>query len=146
MKHKAILALTALLVVALAVIGCKESSPRVPAETTADMAKLVHEGMTLDQVYALMSIQLKNTTTLYPAKSIEKELSGSWKLTSVEGGLSTEDEAEYHVLVFTPETAEADYYMVFFHNDAVIGADWFEPSVASKLLELLEGTLKLPEE
>jgi hypothetical protein len=141
MKSKVLIGLLVLLIACLSLTGCKERIPVPPVDRATDIAKLVEEGMTLDQVYGLMNLQLKNSTTLYQAQTIQKQLSGSWKIGSVEGGLTEESEAPYGVLIFTPDVAGEDVYMIFFQNAAVIGSDWFAPNAADSIQNLLEGSL-----
>lgn len=140
MKRKVLLSLLILLVMCLSLVGCKERIPVPPVDTAKDMAKLAEEGMTLDQVNGLMSTQLKNTTTLHGAQKLEQQLSGAWKFGSVEGGLPEGSDAPYQVLIFPPDEAGEDCYMVFFQNKTVIGSDWFSPSYADKIIDHLEST------
>lgn len=141
MKRKVLLCLLILSVMCLSLVGCKERIPVPPVDTAKDVAKLAEEGMTLDQVNGLMSAQLKNTTTLHGAKKLEQQLSGAWKFGSVEGGLPEGSDAPYQVLIFPPDKAGEDCYMVFFQNKSVIGSDWFAAKTADTIKDLLEGTL-----
>jgi len=141
MKIKVLVGLLALLIVCLSLIGCKERIPVPPVDTAQDIAKLVEEGMTLDRVYELMSTRLKNATVLYRAQKLERRISGSWKVGSVEGGIPEDSDTPYNVLIFAPDTVDADCYMIFLENESVIGADWFSPAAANTIQSLLEGTV-----
>jgi len=141
MKLKGLLGLLVLLIVCLSLIGCLERTPVPPVATAEDTAKLVEEGMTLDEVYDLMMHQLKDRTFLYRAQKLERRISGAWKVGAVEGGIPEGSDTPYNVLIFSPDTVDADCYMIFFENETVIGADWFSPTAADTMQDLLEGTL-----
>lgn len=140
MKLKGLLGLLALLIVCLSLIGCKERIPVPPVDTAQDIAKLVEEGMTLDQVYELMSTRLRNAALLYPAQKLERRISGAWRVGAIEGGMPEDSDTPYNVLIFPRDTIDADSYMIFLENETVIGADWFSPTAANNIQNLLEGT------
>lgn len=141
MKFKVMIGLLVLLIACLSVTGCKERTPVPPVDTARDVAKLVVEGMSLDQVYGLMDTQFKNTTMLYPAQKLEKQFSGSWKIGSVEGGLTEDSDAPYQVMLFIPDKEGDDCFMIFFQDETVIDSDWFAASAADTIKDLLEGSL-----
>ncbi len=140
MKHKMMLVSLALLIMGLSLGGCG-GTPVPPVDTAKNLAKLIEKEMTLNQVYDLMSIELRDTTTLYPARNIKQKADGNWVFTSKEGGFAEDEKATFHVLVFTPDPVGADYYMVFFENESVIEDDWFIYSSAVIIKKILEGTL-----
>ena len=140
MKHKTMLVSLVLLIMGLSLVGCG-GTPVPPVDTAKNLEKLIEKDMTLNQVYDLMSIKLRDTTTLYPARSIEQKADGNWVFTSKEGGFAEDEEAPFHVLVFTPDPISADYYMVFFENESVIEEDWFIYSSAVIIKRTLEGSL-----
>ncbi len=141
MKLKGLLVLLVLFIMCLSLIGCKERIPVPPVDTAQDTAELVEEGMTLDQVYGLMSAQLKDSTRLYQAKTLEQSTSGAWKVASLEGGIPEDIDVLYNVLICPPGTAGGKSYMVFLESEVVIGSAWFTSSAASMIEELLQGTL-----
>jgi len=141
MKSKILIGLLIIPIVCLSLIGCKERIPVPPVDTAKDISKLVEEGMTEDQVYGLMSAQLKTRANSYQAQTLQKQLSGSWKIGSVEGGLSEESDAPYQVIIFTPDAEGDDIFMIFFQDKTVIDSDWFAPTAADTIRNLLEGTL-----
>ena len=140
MKHKTMLVTLVLLIACLSLVGCG-GTPVPPVDTATNLAKLIEKDMTLNQVYDLMSIELRGTTTLYPTQNIEQAAGGDWVFTSKEGGFAEDEEAPFHVLVFTPDPVGADYYIVFFENESVIGDDWFIYSSAVIIQSTLEGSL-----
>ncbi len=140
MTHKTMLVSLVLLITCLSLVGCG-GTPVPPVDTAKNLAKLIEKEMTLNQVYDLMSIELRDTTTLYPAQNIEQKAAGNWVFTSKEGGLTEDEEATFLVLVFTPDPVGADYYMVFFENESVIEDDWFIYSSAVIIKRTLEGSL-----
>jgi len=103
------------------------------------VAKLVEVGMMLDDVYALMSTSLRETTILYPALGIEQQADETWQFQSQEGGLSEDTEAPYHVLIFIPSQSGDKHYMIFFEEDSVVGDTWFSHVNASVIEQLLGG-------
>ena len=142
MKRKAVPGLLILLVLSSLLVGCVETTPVPPVDTAEDVAKLVVEGMTLDRVYGLTSPQLKDTTILHRAQTVErKKLSGDWEIGAVPGGVPEDSDAPYKVLIFPPDKAGADCYLIFFENESVIGSDWFTPTAADTINDLLEGSL-----
>ena len=140
MTHKTMLVSLILLIMGLSLVGCG-GTPVPPVDTATNLAKLIEKDMTLNQVYDLMSIELRNTTTLYPAQNIEQKAGGDWAFTSKGGGFAEEEEVPFHVLVFTPDPVGTDYYMVFFENESVIGTAWFTAPDAAIIKKTLEGTL-----
>ena len=140
MQHKTMLVSLILLIMCLSLVGCG-GTPVPPVDTAKNIAKLIEKDMTLNQVDDLMSIKLRDTTTLYPARSIEQKADGNWVFTSKEGGFAEGEEVPFHVLVFTPDPVGADYYMVFFENESVIGTAWFTAPDAATIQSTLEGTL-----
>ena len=140
MKHKTMLVSLVLLIMCLLLVSCG-GTPLPPVDTAQDIAKLIEKDKTLDQVYDLMSIELKDTTTFYPAQNIEQKADGDWVFTSKGGGFAEGEEVPFHVLVFTPDPVGANYYVVFFENESVIGDDWFTYSSAAIIKKTLEGSL-----
>jgi len=140
MTHKTMLVSLVLLIMGLSLVGC-EGTQVPPVDTAKNLAKLIENDMTLNQVYDLMSIELRDTTTSYPAQNIEQKADGNWAFTSKGGGFAEDEEAPFHVLVFTPDPVGADYYMVFFENESVIGTAWFTAPDAAIIQSTLEGTL-----
>ena len=142
MKRKAVPGLLILLILCLSLVGCIERTPVPPVDTATDVAKLVEEGYTLDQVYVLMSPQLKDTIILHRAQTIEqKKFSGAWEFGAVPAGVPEDSDVPYKVLIFPPDKAGADCYMIFFENESVIGSDWFTPTAADTINDLLKASL-----
>ena len=140
MKRKKALSIVILLIMCLSLIGCIGGTPKPPVDTAGKAAKLVQQGMSLDEVYALLKTPLRYKTTLYPAQNVEKDAAGNWKVSSKEGGFAEDEEAPYQVLIFQPDPGKQDYYMVFFKEGTVIGAEWFAYSGANVIIKVLEGT------
>ena len=142
MKRKAVTGLLILLILCPLLAGCIGATPVPPVDTATDIAKLVEEGYTLNQVYGLMSPQLKDTTILHRAQTVERrKLSGAWNVGAVPGGVPEDSDAPYKVLIFPPDNVGADCYLIFFENESVIGSDWFTPTAADTINDLLEGSL-----
>ncbi len=140
MKHRPMLVSLTLLIMCLPLVSCG-GTPLPPVDTAKDLTELIKKEMTLNQVYDLMSIELRDTTTLYKAQSIAQKADGNWVFTPKEGGFAEDEEVPFHVLVFTPDPVGADYYMVFFENESVIEDDWFIYSFAVIITRTLEGSL-----
>ena len=145
MKHKKVLSIVILLIMCLLLIGCIGGTPKPPVDTAGKAAKLVQQGMSLDEVYALLKTPLRYKTTLYPARNVEKSDTGKWKVSSKEGGFAEDEEVPYQALIFQPDPSRQDYYMVFFEEGTVIGSEWFAYSGANVIIKVLEGTF-IPEE
>ena len=139
MAYKTILVSLILLIMGLPLVGC-EGIPVPPVDTAKNLAKLIETDMTLNQVYDLMSNELSDKTTLYPTQTIEQK-ADDWVFTSKGGGFAEDEAVPFHALVFTPDQVDADYYMVFFENESVIGDDWFSYSSAMIIKNTLEGSL-----
>ncbi len=142
MKRRGMTGLLILLISSSLLAGCIGGTPVPPVDTAQDVAKLVEEGYTLNQVYGLMSPQLKDTIILHRAQTVEqKKFSGAWEFGAVPGGVPEDSDAPYKVLIFPPDKAGGDCYMIFFENDSVIGSDWFTAAAADTIDGLLEGSL-----
>ena len=140
MKRKKALSIVILLIMCLSLIGCIGGIPEPPVDTARKAAKLIQQGMTLEQVYDLLDTTLRDKTTLYPAQDVEKSDTGNWKVVSKEGGFAKDEEAPYQVLVFNPDKPGGDYYMVFLKEDLVIDSAWFSYLGANVIIRVLEGT------
>ena len=116
-------------------------TPTPPVDKTIHLEKLVETGMTLDQVYALITTRLKEMSTLYPALKLEKQPDGQWQFVSEKEGLEMDADVSFHALIFPPSRSGGRYYMVFFEDDVVIGSDWFSSSRAAVIKQTLGGTL-----
>jgi hypothetical protein len=141
MKFKVMIGVLVLMIACLSLAGCKERIPVPPVDTAKEVAKLVKEGMTVEQVYALMVPQYKNTTMMYPAQTVEKQLSGSWKIGSLEGGMAESSDAPYQILIFLPDKQGEDCFMIFFEENELVGSAWFAPNAADSIRNLLKGTI-----
>ena len=139
-KHKGVLKFILLLTVCLILAGCT-GTPTPPVDTAKNAAKLIEEDLTLDEVYALMTTRLKETTTLYPALGIEQQADGNWQFRSAKDGLPEDADVPFHALIFIPARSGGKYYMVFFEDGSVIGDDWFSYSRAALIKLTLGGTL-----
>ena len=128
----AILAITLL-------IGCGGGTPKPPVSKLDDFDELVTNNMTLDQVYALMKPDLKQTSVLYQVENIELTAKGNWKIDSKEGGFAATETGAYQALWFTPVKAGDEYYMVAFKNNVVMGKAWFASQNAYYVEQLLKG-------
>ena len=124
----------------LILVGCT-GTPTPPVDRGEDLAQLVEQGMTLDQVYALMTTDLEEMTTLYAASNIEQQTDGQWKFTPELEGLAEDADVPYRALIVTPAQSGSKYYTVFFKNGSVIGSDWFSSSHAAVIKQILGGIL-----
>ena len=139
MKLVRVMKVILLLTVCIALIGCT-GTPTPPVKTAKNVAKLVEEGMMLDEVSALMSVGLRETPVLFPALGIEQQADETWQFESQEGGLSEDTEASYHALVFIPSRSGDNHYMIFFEEGSLVGDTWFSHVNAYVIEQLLGGT------
>jgi len=139
MKSKMLMGIVAVALMCVTLVGCIGGTPTPPVSKVEHVAELVVEDMTLDDVYDLMTTELKSTTVLYPAQSLELRLSGNWKVAGKEGGFEEGEEAPFQVLMLVPQVADKDYYIVFFEGENVIGNNWFDVVGAGFIEDLLTG-------
>jgi len=140
MKKKGLPGLVVVLIMCLSLAGC-ESTPVPPVDTAEDLAQLVENDMTLSQVYALMSPELKSARIEYRAIDIVQKADGSWGFTGQEGGISEDTDAPCLAIVFEPEDITTEFYLIFLKNESVIGSGWFPYQSATTIKKTLEGTL-----
>ena len=113
-----------------------QSTPQL-VDTAEDLEHKISEGMTLDQVYTLMTQELKNNPILYPAQDIYRQADGKWHFTAKDGGSPGDRDAPFQVLVFIPSPIGDPHYMIFFDNEKVFHDTWFEYSAALSIQKLL---------
>jgi len=142
MKKLMLLAIAIVTMLSTLLVGCQSGPPKPPVSKLVDLAELVTENMTLDQVYELLKPELKQTSILYQATSLELTAAGNWKLTSLQAGYAEGEVGPYQVLFFTPEESGENYYLVFFKENVVIGKDWFTPKLAAVFKGILRGANK----
>ena len=139
MKSKMLMGIVAITLMCITLVGCIGGTPTPPVSKVEHVAELVVEDMTLDEVYGLMTADLKGTTVLYPAQNLELRPSGNWKFAGKEGGFAEDEEAPFQVLMIVPQTADDNYYVILFEGEDVIGSDWFASSAAGFIEDLLTG-------
>lgn len=126
--------------ISLFAVSCGDSTPSL-AEDAIDLEQAVEEGMTLNEVYALMTPELKNRATIYPALNITQLPDGRWEFTPKEGSGPGDKDAPYQVLIiysliYSQDVAEGRY-MLFFKNESLMGDAWFEYEAALDIEKLL---------
>ena len=136
MKKLMVLGVAIITVLSMLLVGCESGPPKPPVSKLLDLDELVATDMTLDEVYALVKPELKNTSTLYQAAGLELTATGSWKVTSLEKG---ETVGDYQVLFFPPAKSGEDYLLVFFKENVVIGKAWFLSKAAAVMKAVLQG-------
>ena len=133
--------LTILLLPLLLISACGETttSQSVPqlADTAEDLELQVNNDMTLDQVYNIMTPELRNQSIIYPAQNIVRQSDGKWQFTAKEGGSPGDTDAPFQVLIFIPSPIGDPYYMIFFDNEKVFHHAWFEYDAATGIQKLL---------
>lgn len=107
------------------------------ANTPDELEVMIGGSMTLDQVYTLMTQELKNNSILYPAQDIYRQTDGKWHFTAKEGGSPGDRDAPFQVLVFIPSPIGDPHYMIFFDNKNVFHDAWFEYDAATSIQKLL---------
>ena len=107
------------------------------ANTLEDLELIIINDMTLDQLYAAITPQLKNSSVIYPAQNIVRQSDGKWQFTAKEGGCPGDLDAQFQMLVFYPSPITEPYYMIFFNNQIIIHDAWFEYEAATSIQKLL---------
>jgi len=129
------LLIPALLIILLLPLSCNGTADL--AEDTIDLEQAAEEGMTLNEVYALMTPELKNRAIIYPALNITQLSDGRWEFAAKEGSEPGDKDAPYQVLmVYSQPTAEG-CYMLFFQNEILMEDAWFEFETAYDIEKLL---------
>ncbi len=123
-------------------VGCDDSTDITNAEnqladTAEDLELQVNNDMTLDQVYNIMTPELRSQSITYPAQDIVRQSDGKWQFTAKEGGSPGDIDALFQVLVFIPSPIGDPYYMIFFDNEKVFHHAWFEYDAATGIQKLL---------
>jgi hypothetical protein len=131
--------LIAIVLVLTMLVGCS-GTPKPPVGNLEDLDELVMLNMTLDQVYALMKPELRQTATLYQAESItQNPANGNWIVSNKPGGFAAGEIGPYQGLWFTPTKAGSEYYMIVFKDDVVTGKAFFAPTNAFYVEQYLKG-------
>ena len=141
MKRLMLMCMSVAVLLSLPLAGCAGSSrtPTPPVKTLIDLDKLVAVNMTVDQVYTLMTPDLKSTSVFYQAQNIELVASGNWKIVSKDGGYKADETGPYQALFFTPTKAGIQYYVVFFKDNIVMAKAWFTAQFGVVVEALLQG-------
>jgi len=126
MKSKMLMGIVAVTLMCITLVGCIGGTPTPP------VSKAEH-------VDALMTEELRGNTVLYPAQSLELRPNGNWKVAAKDGGFEEDEEPPFQVLMLVPETADRDYYIIFFEGENVIGNNWFAVTAAGFIEGLLTG-------
>ena len=131
-----ILLLSLLLISACGETTTPQSVPQL-ADTAEDLELQVNNDMTLDQVYNIMTPELRNQSIIYPAQNIFRQSDGKWQFTAKEGGSPRDIDAPFQVLIFIPSPIGDAYYIIFFDNEKVFHHAWFEYDAATGIQKLL---------
>ena len=107
------------------------------ANTLEDLELIIVNDLTLDQLYAAITPQLKNSSIIYPAQNIVRQSDGKWQFTAKEGGCPGDLDAQFQVIVFHPSPITEPYYIIFFNNQIIIHDAWFEYEAATSIQRLL---------
>lgn len=141
MKRRITVNLILIMAMCLILVGCTGSGPPTPpVDKEKDLEQLVEQDMTLEQVYALMTTDLKGMTALYPAMEIEQQVGGQWLFIPEQEEVSTTEDSSYHALIVPPAQSGDKYYLVFFKDGSVIGSDWFSSAHAAVIKQILGDT------
>jgi len=144
---KRILLISVILTAITLLLGCGTAPAPTPtptptptpelANTLEDLELIIINDMTLAQLYAAITPQLKNNSIIYPAQNIVRQSDGKWQFTAKEGGSPGDLDAQFQVLVFYPSPITEPYYMIFFNNQTIIHDAWFEYEIATSIQKLL---------
>jgi len=93
--------------------------------------------MTLNEVYALMTPELKNRAIIYPALDITLLSDGRWEFTPKEGSEPGDKDGPYQVLIVYSQSKVVGCYMLFFSNEKLMEDAWFEFEAAYDIEKLL---------
>ncbi|GAH48750.1 unnamed protein product, partial [marine sediment metagenome] len=92
------LLIPALLIILLLPLSCNGTTDL--AGDSIELERAVREGMTLNEVYALMTPEFKNRATIiYPALNITQLSDGGWEFAAKEGSEPGDKDAPYQVLI-----------------------------------------------
>jgi hypothetical protein len=122
--------------ISLFAVSCGDSTPSL-AEDAIDLEQAVEEGMTLNEVYALMTPGLKNMAVIYPALNISLLSDGRWEFTPKEGSGPGDKDGPYQVLMIYSQPVSEGCYMLFFKNESIMEDAWFEYETALDIEKLL---------
>lgn len=111
------------------------------ANDTVQLEWAVESDMTLNEVYDLMSHNLKNNTLIYPANDIYQSSNGKWVFIPKLGAAPGDTDALFQVLVTFPQDTSWDddegFYFLMFKERVLFDTARFEPSTAWDIQDLL---------
>ncbi|MQY66937.1 MAG: hypothetical protein GH159_01250 [Dehalococcoidia bacterium] len=133
------LLIPALLIILLLPLSCNGTADL--AGDSIELERAVRDGMTLNEVYALMTPEFKNRAVIYPALNITQLSDGRWEFAAKEGSEPGDKDAPYQVLIiysliYSQDVTEGRY-MLFFENESLIEDAWFEYEAALDIEKLL---------
>jgi len=118
--------------------GCS-GTPKPPVKTALNLSKLLQNGQTINQVYALMTDSLKTASTLYQANLVETSASGGWVFHAKEGGYAVGETDTYQVLFIHAAKTGGDVFLIFFKSNSEFGSSWFNAQNAVIVETALQG-------
>jgi len=119
--------------------GTMQNTPTTPTllSTPEELETIITDGMTLLKVYASMTVELKNSSIIYPAQDIHRQSDGKWSFTAKDGGSPGDTDSPFQVLIFIPKSLVAPHYIILFENKRVFHDAWFEYDAATGIQKLL---------
>jgi hypothetical protein len=126
-----------LTVLSILLAGCG-GTPKPPVKNALNLEKLVTNGQSVEQVYALMTPALKDTSVLYQAMNVENTTAG-WVISSKVGGFAAGEPGDFQVLYFGPVKSGGQSFVIFFKANAVIGKTWFSAQSSAIIENILQG-------
>ena len=127
-KAAKLIGIIAGVIIVIVIIAALASPPTSvsPANSAEQLDTLVSNDMILQDVYDLMSSDLQNKATRFPALSIEEISEGNWHFIPKDNAEPGDTDAPYFVLGIPPEQYTDEFFMLFFYNNQLFDKAWFD--------------------
>jgi hypothetical protein len=97
----------------------------------------VRTNMDIEEVYNLMSPELKKQVMSLPAMAIEEKSEGRWEFAPKDNASPGDTNAPYIVLAVYPDSNEEGFLMLFFKNEKLMDRVWFDSDAGWDIIDKL---------
>lgn len=122
---KRILIIVGVVLVVIVVAAVVGSNPTEPANDATQLDLVVSNGISLQDVYDLMSPELQNQAMRIPALNIEETAEENWHFVPKEDADLGDTDAPYLVVAVPAEQQSDGFLMLFFQDKQLFDTAWF---------------------